>query len=49
MTYTESSLAIVEYKLDELRSRRKYIDTRIDELVRTRDRIVAEMVKEYKE
>lgn len=47
MTYLESSLAIIEYKLNELNSQRKWIDTRIDELVAIRDVIVKEMSKEY--
>ena len=47
MTYLESSLAIIEYKLNELRSQRKWIDTRIDELVAIREVTVKELSKEY--
>lgn len=46
MTYTETSLALVEYKLDELRSQRRWIDDRISELVVIRDRIIKERMNE---
>ena len=49
MTYTKCSLAIVEYKLNELRAERKYIDSRINELIVIRDTIVTELAKEYKD
>lgn len=49
MTYTKCSLAIVEFKLNELRAKRKYIDDRINELVVIRDTIVKELVKEYEQ
>ena len=49
MTYTKCSLAIVEFKLNELRAERKHIDDRINELVVIRDMIVKELAKEYKD
>lgn len=49
MTYIDSSLAIVEYKLDELRSQRRYIDKRIDELVVIRDKIIQEKARGIKD
>lgn len=47
MTYTKCSLAIVEHRLNELRAERKYIDSRIEELVVIRNTIVKELAKEY--
>lgn len=45
--YTETSLAIVEYKINELISQKKQIDTRLIELIEIRDRIREEVIKEY--
>jgi hypothetical protein len=49
MTYAECSLAIVEFKLNELRAEKMFIEHRIDELVVIRDAIVKELAKEYKD
>ena len=46
MTYTRTSLAIVEYKIDEARSQRNYYDTRIKELIKTRDKIIKKLTHE---
>lgn len=47
MSYIDNSLAIVEFKLDELRSKRRYIDKRIEELIVVRDKIIREKMKDY--
>ena len=39
MNYTETSLAIVEYKINELVSKKKQIDLRLKELIEIRDNI----------
>ena len=47
MMYTKTSLAIVEYKLDEMKSFRNYCDIRIRELVEIREKILEEIIREY--
>ena len=49
MSYLRASLAIVEYKLDELRSQQRYNEQRIRELIVHRDKIINEIMKEYEE
>ena len=46
MNYTETSLAIIEYKLNELSSQKKAIDHRINELLEIRENIRKELIKE---
>jgi hypothetical protein len=46
-SYTETSLAIVEYKINELASQKKQMEERLVELIEIRDRIREEYIKEY--
>jgi uncharacterized protein YnzC (UPF0291/DUF896 family) len=47
MSYTETSLAIVEYKINELASQKRQIEERLTELIEIRDKIREEYIKEY--
>ena len=44
--FTETSLAIVEYKLNELYSQKDWIDKRIEELIKVRDNCRKQLIKE---
>ena len=46
--YTETSLAIVEYKLNELYSQRDWIDERIRKLIKVRDNCIKALTDEHK-
>lgn len=48
MNYPETSLAIVEYKLNELYDKREWIDKRIDELIKVRDNCVKAIMEKEK-
>ena len=47
MTYNKASLAIIDYKLDEIESKIRYLEKRKVELQVIRDRILNEIKKEY--
>lgn len=47
MNYTTTSLAIVEYKINELASQKKQIETRLAELIEIRENIREELIKKY--
>ena len=47
MTYNEASLAIIDYKLDEIESKTRYLKKRKIELMVIRDKIIKEIQKEY--
>lgn len=47
MTYNKASLAIIEYKLDEIESKTRYLEKRKIELMVIRDKIIKEIQKEY--
>ena len=47
MTYNKASLAIIDYKLDEIESKTRYLEKRKIELQVIRDRIIKEIEKEY--
>lgn len=47
MNYTETSLAIVEFKINELYSQKRQIDMRLAQLIEIRDNIRTELIKEY--
>ena len=45
--YTETSLAIIEYKINEISSQKRQMEERLVELIEIRDRIREEYIKEY--
>ena len=45
--YNKASLAIIDYKLDEIESKIRYFEKRKVELQVIRDRIIKEIEKEY--
>ena len=49
MTYNEASLAIIDYKLDEIESKTRYFKKRKIELMVIRDKIIKEIQKEYEQ
>lgn len=46
-SYTENSLALVEFRINELVSEKKHIEQRLKELIEIRDNIREEVIKEY--
>lgn len=47
MNYTETSLAIVEYQINELCFQKQQIEKRLSELIEIRENIRNEYIKEY--
>ena len=46
-SYSETSLALVEFRINELVSKKKHIEQRLSELIEIRDNIREEVIKEY--